>query len=365
LSALLKAEYQSLSLAELVHDFKYFAAFVYFANFLDSRRRIGSVVDLVVFSLALEVAITLGLWSLGYSRDSLADRLGLGVSHEYEFLRSEEQGIEVAENFRASGTFGAASHLAMYLQTVWPLALAMLLVTPRPWRKLGYFVLFAGATLAVFVTRSRSGLIGVAAGLAVLVPMARWRGRFPNRAVLLTGYAALALGVALSGPIYDYLTLRPDTFYQRFILLEQGRKLIAGDPLLGVGPNNSTAARVAYAARNPAVDSRSRAIAPNDDLYPIHNQWMVTASERGLIGLALGISFLLAVAWAAWRLSASTDWWISGLAMAAIASIVALGAHLMGDHFVGNAAHTMLWLWCAVIVAIGRIDREADAQLRV
>ena len=368
LSAALEAQYPMLSAAELVHEYKYFVAFVYLSNFLDTRRRVGSVVHLVIFSIALEVVVTLALWSGGYSRDSLADRLGLGVSHEYEFLRSEEQGIEVAENYRAAGTFGAASHLSIYLQTVWPLALALLLVATRPWRRLGLLALFAGAASAVYVTGSRSGLIALTAGITLIAGMAYWRGRLPNRTVLLSGYVVLVLAVGLSGPIYHYFTRRPDTFYQRFILLEQGRKLIVANPVLGVGPNNSTAARVEIAARNPAVDSRTRSIAPNDDLYPIHNQWVVSTAERGLVGMALGISFLLAVSRRAWRLTASTDPWIAGLAMAAIASIACLGVQLMGDHFVGNAAHTMLWLWCAMVVALDRIDgapREAGAQLRV
>ena len=368
LSAVLKAQYPMVSAAELVHETKYFVAFVYLSNFLATRQRVRTVVNLLIFSLALEVTVTLVLWRLGYTRDSLADRLGLGVSHEYGFLRSEEQGIEVAENFRASGTFGAASHLSEYLQTVWPLALAMFLVAAKPWRKLGLLALFAGAVLAVCVTTSRSGLIALVTGTTAIALMARWRGRLPNRTVLISGYVGLALAVGLSGPIYDYFTRRPETFRQRFILLEQGRKLIAANPVLGVGPNNSTAARVAYAARNPAVDSRSRAIAPNDDLYPIHNQWVVSAAERGLVGLALGVSFLLAVSWRAWRLTASADPWIAALAMAAIASFVALGAQLMGDHFVPNAAHMMLWLWCALVMALDRIDgapREAGSQLRV
>jgi O-Antigen ligase len=358
LSALVKAAHPSLAFAELVHDGKYLLGFLYFANVLRSRERVESIVRLLLLSLAMEVTVTLVLWSLGYSRDSLADRMGLGVSHEYEFLRSEEQEIEVAENFRASGTFGAASHLAMYLQLLWPLALAMVLASPRLARKAAYAALFAGALLAVYVTRSRSGLVGLAMGGSALVATARWRGFLPNRTVLAAGYAALALGAVLSGPIYTYLTLRPDTFWQRFILLEQGRQLIAADPILGVGPNNSTAARVALAKRHPAVDSESRAIAPNDDLYPVHNQWIVEAAERGLVGLGIGFAFLAAIAAKAWRLSAGADRWTAAVLLAGIASFVALGGHLVGDHFVGNASHTMLWLWCALVVALERLAAE-------
>ena len=365
LSALLKSQYPMLSTAQLVHEIKYLLLFVYLANFLVSRQRIDWFTGALIAVAVMEVAVTLVMWRAGYSRDSLVDRMGLGVSHEFEFLRSSEQDMETLENFRASGTFGAASHLAMYMQTLWPLLLALGITAVGLARRSLYLLLFAAAAAAIYVTQSRSGLAGLAVGFVGVLAVARLRGYLPNPALLVFAYAGSVLIATLSANIYEQVVSRPQTYFQRFVLLEQGMVLVAGNPILGVGPNNSTSARVELLHRDREREFDPDIWAPDDDLYPIHNQWMVEVAERGLVGAGLGLAFLTMIGLRAVRLAGHADRRIATLAIAAVGALLGLGTQQLGDHFAVNATHSMLWIWCAVIVALDRLVGGGNPAPRI
>jgi O-antigen ligase len=248
----------------------------------------------------------------------------------------------------------------MYLQLLFPFPLA-LAATARDlkWRIL-FSALYLFSALSLYVTQSRAGLIGLIAGTGACFLLLRFRRHVGRRAFLALAYTGLAFAALQVPIVYNHMASRPHTYWHRFNLFREAAKIIVANPVLGVGANNSTAARLRYAAPSPYESVSATGIAFDfDNLYPIHSQYLVVAAETGLVGFALGASFFLFMASEAMRLSKSENAFHSTLAIAVVSGYVALGCQLLADHFVGNAQHTTLALSTALIVAIGRLDSDA------
>lgn len=362
LSSLLKAQQPFLAVAQLVQEYKFLVVLLFFVSLFGVARLVGFVTGALLVTLAMEVFLTLSLFAMGHTRDSLAESLSLGIEHEYEFLRGQEKGLREGEGdpeLRASGTFGAASHLAMWLQLLLPLPLALAAVSDDLKRRLGYLLLFLLSAGSLYLTLSRAGLLGLVTGTSTCIWLLWLRGHLHRRGLLVLAYVALAF-IALQVPIlYGHLATRPYTFWHRFYLFREGFSVIAANPVLGVGANNSTAARLEFAKRTSYESLPSTAIVSYDNLYPIHNQYIVVAAETGLVGFALGGAFFLLVAARAFVLSRSPDAFHAALATAILSGYVGLGFQLQGDHFVGNAQHAVLAIEAALVLALSR--RTSDA----
>lgn len=349
------AEDTGLAVAQLVHEGKYFALLLFAVSALESRDRLRFVALVLLATVAMESVVSLSMYAAGYSRDTLAERLGAGVTHEYAFLRDQE--IDLASSsLRASGTFGAASHLSLYMQLVAFVPLALAIATQRPRQRLALFALFGMSAATIVASLSRAGFLGLAVGSVTCGAVLVLRGHVRPRtlaASLFLGFVAFAAQAPFT---YQHLTARPETFWHRFTLFREGGRLIAEHPLLGVGVNNSTVARIRSAEEHPMPPPTGSGVASFDNLYPIHNQFIVVTAETGLVGAALLGAFFLLVARRALGLSASSDRFVAGMAAAMLAGIAAFGAQLTGDHLAANAARSMLWLDVAIVLALERIE---------
>jgi hypothetical protein len=156
LSALLKAEYFAISVAQLVQEYKYFILYVFVVNAIESPKTIRKLMGLLCLVLFFEVAATLALHGLGYTRDSLLEAANLTSMREYAFLLDEEQ-----SDSRAAGTLGSASGLALYLQLLFAIPLTLSFTTKVWWTRIGYLGLFILSILSIYVSGSRSGSLGL------------------------------------------------------------------------------------------------------------------------------------------------------------------------------------------------------------
>ena len=361
LGSLVKAQHPALALPQLVNLFKFMIVFLLFASVLASPQRQRFITGVLLLTLAMEVVFALSLFAAGHTRDSLGEQLNLGVKHQYDFLRADELALRDSAavlDFKATGTFGASSHLAMFLQLLFPLPLAFAVTSERPRSRVICLILYFLAAATIYLTTSRSGFLGLGTGTIACILLLAARGHVRQRTLLPAVYVG-SIVILMQVPVfYKHFISRPETFAHRFTLFREGGQLIIANPVLGVGPNHSTAARVQGAARRRNEFFSTDALPIFDNLYPIHNQYIVVASETGLIGFAFGAAFFIAVSAQALRVTRSRCAFRSTWGIVAISSYVALGTQLVGDHFVGNAQHTLLALQSAMVVALARLETE-------
>lgn len=222
---------------------------------------------------------------------------------------------------RAHGTLGQPNSFAGYMNTAWPLALALALVVSadcwraRHTRHPGALAL-AGATAALWLTTatllaalvasfSRGAWVGAvcgAAALALALGRRHMRGIVAAVALGALGAAvALALG-ALPAAVGARLAsiwrnigffdasavvVTPENYavVERMAQIQAGWRMVLAHPITGVGPGSYTHAYGTFAVP-PWYMSRGHA----------HNYYLHMAAEAGTIGLLAYLGLVAAVA---------------------------------------------------------------------
>jgi putative inorganic carbon (hco3(-)) transporter len=209
--------------------------------------------------------------------------LAIGCYLSYHAVQDYRAGKFEVEGYRVGGAiggmFGNPNDMALYLVTVMPLAIGMLLVTRNPLAKLAYGACAALAVCGSVVTYSRGGFLGLACALTVL----GWKLGRRNRAVTTAG-VALAM-VAL-------LLLAPGNYTERLAsILDSGKDLVGSssmrqqlfwlslnvalkNPVFGVGMGNFH-----------TVSIREQVT---------HNAYTEVAAEMGLASAVVYVLFILA-----------------------------------------------------------------------
>ena len=354
-SSVIKAESWPLSVAQIAHEFKYFVIFVFAVNVLNTRKLIKIAMLALVLGLAVETTVTVTMQAFGTTRDRLLEAAHLKVAHEYEFIMEQESEFDQSDSsrqFRAAGTFGSASNLSLYLQLLFPLPLVLAFSARRAVERWLSVLLFALSVAALYVSASRSGMFGFAVGSATCMCLILRRGWISKERFTALVAGSLFLILLATPLLYRFMTARPETYKSRFALIEEGLQVIAANPILGVGLNNGTVGRL-----------RETGGQTDDALFPVHNHYIILASETGLVGFTLYMAFFAAIALEGLRRSRSEDHTVAGFSIAIVSGYAALATQFLGDHFTGNTQHTLLWAFAGFVLAFGRIAAgEPDAS---
>lgn len=177
---------------------------------------------------------------------------------------------------RAAGVYYSPTHLALYLERIWPVALTVAFWggLRKRWRRAAWAGV-ALLTAGLYVTYSRATwLLAVPAALAVVGVCYARRLRWWAIALLAAGVVAAATGVLvgrgtpLSGLLDEV----------RVPLWQSTLEIVADHPWLGVGLDGF---RFVY-PRYMRVEAWTEPL-----LYHPHNMWLDAAARMGLPGLAL------------------------------------------------------------------------------
>ncbi len=204
--------------------------------------------------------------------------VSLSAINDYRVGNFTVEGYRVASNIRNSSIFGDPNEMALYLVTMVPLAIVLLLAGRNPFKKLIYAVCTMVMAAGTIFTFSRGGFLGLLAASAVL----GWKlGRRHRLAVVLV--LVLAVGV--------FIVLAPGQFGSRMLTIVDISRDTSGSastrqavlyrsiyvalthPLLGVGMGNF-----------PIVSIRN---------LVSHNSYTQVAAEIGLPALALYLMFMV------------------------------------------------------------------------
>ncbi|MGE5593832.1 MAG: O-antigen ligase family protein [Betaproteobacteria bacterium] len=205
-------------------------------------------------------------------------------------------------------------------------AIGLMVRARRTPQRLASAACAALAFAALMATQSRGALLGLAAGLAVLIVALLYRrGRRvagPILAVAALALLLVALGLGYPPIRARYATiLNPAANQDRLEIWRTALAIIVDHPVVGVGVNNFREVYAAYPhARNPVQDQPFA-----------HNVFLEFGAATGVPGLVL-VGWVIAVgALNGFRALKSGGGGTQGAAPVALASFVALLVHLQFD----------------------------------
>jgi O-antigen ligase len=184
--------------------------------------------------------------------------------------------------------------------------------------------------VGLMLTFTRTAMVGVAAGVAVLFLMKDFRLLvvLPLAALVLVAIAP----TAVANRVYSIADLQDVTTRDRMAMLQAGVEMIAEHPLTGVGPDQVSTVYPAY--RVPW--------AVNETNPHLHNVPMQIAAERGLPALAVWIWFVALLAAGLVRLFRQGRH--RALTASALSAVVAMLAAGLFEYNFGDSEFLMLFL---------------------
>jgi len=261
--------------------------------------------------------------------------------------------------YRLNITLNGSTPLANYLSMLITPAAALLLILPRrDANRRALLVWLALAAPVLLLAFSRTGLVGAAASLLLLLAGwlavaprgAAWRQKWTglNRreqaaALLLVLVALLLIG----GWAYRAVAGRPDSLDFRFTLWATALRIFKANWLTGVGPGNF----------GRALLRLNEAALPRQQIGSAHNIYLNTAAELGLAGLAAGacLYWQAARSWAAhWRQLAEPAAKIRLIGLGA--TLVGLAVQLLADCYAATPNILIMMALLAAVVAPLKID---------
>lgn len=254
---------------------------------------------------------------------------------------------------RIGGTIGspntASSYLTVLLSTAGGLLFANL---GRPYKILASAVITLGG-VALILTFSRGGWMGIATSLILFAFFLSRRRGFSLRrsiAILVTlALLYLAFHNVISARLFGD---DKGSAESRVPLMHLAFRMFADNPVLGVGANNFSVAMAPY------LTSEFR----HGFLYAVHDKYLLVLCETGIGGLAAFLAFLFAAlrrGWQCWNFRGS---FLSPLALGFLVGIAGHMVHMNVDIFRGRPMQQMVWLVAALLVAMHRMHAKASVS---
>ena len=262
----------------------------------------------------------------------------------------------VAENAgHPAATLGNSNFAGGTLAVTLPFVASLAVVAGDRRRRLAWLSVATAQALAIWLTRSRGGLIGAVVGLAVLAIVHRRRLPVSKRHAVAGGVAVAglaALAIAIFGTSFSHARwaeiFDSQTLVRRWGYWHGAASVVRSRPLLGTGPDTFYAA---YGRHRPPADGAAHGLVSPPDKP--HNVYLEYAADTGALGLAAYLALLgLAIAYAVRTLRR-----LAGLPRVLLgAFLAALAAYLAQAAFSIDAYPLPLLAWAS----LGAIAAFAD-----
>jgi putative inorganic carbon (HCO3(-)) transporter len=318
-----------------------YLVFFYVANFVRSRQD----VLFVVFFL-LVGCLTESLLMIALRFASLPSGLW-GPVH----IRVDTQ--VNGDLTRVGGTVGSPNEAGAYLSLMLSLAISVLFTDAgRRYKWLAAAVLAFGSAALIF-TFSRGAWISLVTAI-VLFCLSLWRR---NGSSLKAPIAVLGILFLAYLPFHGAVEARlladdNGSAESRIPLMNLAFRIIADNPIFGVGSNNFSAAMDGY------LTSEFR----RGFLYTVHNKYLLVWAEIGFAGLLAYLAFLfgaLRKGWACWK---QNDRLLSTIALGLTAAMIGNMVHQSVDIFHDRSVTQLLWLIAGLLFAMHGILRTQSAS---
>jgi Tol biopolymer transport system component/O-antigen ligase len=349
LPSLLVASSPALSVAEIVRMVFEWLVFVYVAARVRRRSDVWLILSALATIVVIEFVVVVGQW-LTHSPLGLSF-LGTPVELNQRITDSQSLG-------RPFGTITHPVFMAAFLGPLALLGLCLAVNLRRPKQKAGALLLAGLATAPMAISHTRSAALGLAIAVVVVVAASLVSRRLQLRVfcgwvfVVLVGCAAFA---------NQLLALYQENFHTKHFSLEVdargqlyslGWRMFDAHPLFGTGLNNFQQVMEDYNPRGLIFDGN-----------PVHNLFLLQASETGVVGFIALLVAGLPVLFVAIRTARSKDRLYSAVGTAVAAMFVFFVVEelfvfsLRQDH-----PRTLFWLLSGLVVACSRLITQPEAQ---
>jgi putative inorganic carbon (HCO3(-)) transporter len=335
---------QTLSLFEVYLLLEACLIYFYVANNVRTRQDVMLVVSLLLGGCLFEsVVITVMKFTVT-------------ASTTWDFpIHIIAEGLD-SGRVRIGGTIGVPNVAGAYLSVMLAFAAGILFADlGKTYKWLASAVLGLGGVALIF-TFSRGAWIALVLAMVVLC-FVQWRQRGIS---LKRPIAILAVVTLLYLPLHGVISERlfgndQGSAESRIPLNKLAFRMIADNPVLGVGANNFTSAMDQYAT------SEFR----HEWLWAVHNKYLLILAETGIGGLLAYVAFLLSIlrkGWQCWKLGDSV---LSPLALGLVAAIAGHMAHQGVDLFRDRPLQQLLLLVAGLLAAMYKIcvDDQRRAPL--
>jgi O-antigen ligase len=272
-----------LATLELVQMAKVLLLFFIVANQIRGRDDLRLVLWALIATVAFESVLAIIQAASG-------KRLDLG------FLGEAQNDKEAGKMYRVGGTLGHPNRLAMYLELLLPLTLGLFWTGKKKWHRFFAITVFGLGLIAMLLTGSRGGWIGLLFALVVFIYFVIKTKKLALRAILGPGLFALLILLGIAFAFSDVILHRFQgedygSAESRIPMIQIALNLIAANPIGGVGINN-------YQVVMHKYNNSIRALQYISIDRPVHNMYLLITGETGLIGFitfAILIFFLFKV----------------------------------------------------------------------
>jgi O-antigen ligase len=321
-----------------------FLVYFYLANHLHTKQEFQFFVLVLVGVLFAESILMITQWFTGWNF-SFA-----GISATMS-----------AGDRRTAGTLGSANTAGGIIVAQLALVCALLGRFTGRRQKIFFGICFMAGCMAVITTASRAAWSSFMAAMAGFM-LIGWRRGW----ISLKSLATLLLIAALLGMIfYPAINARlteddHGSAASRLLMYRLSWKVITASVfnfVFGVGANNYALVAPAY---NTVVGG-SMGYAIQD--IAVHNVYLLTWSETGIIGLLCFVWFLAASLWSAWKRIQSRDRFISWMALGLWCALVATSAQMLADPFIARPKIIFTWLLVGLIAGLNYVDLDQNDAL--
>jgi O-antigen ligase len=253
-----------------------------------------------------------------------------------------------------AGSLGSPNDLGSYVSWLMPLAASVLLTKlHRSYKLLALIAVLLGV-ITVFLTLARGAWTAVAIATLILGILAGRRGWIPSFAVFAVVIVFLQI-VLLRGPIFDRVF--GDDAGSAESRGPQNRlalSVIEDHPIVGVGPNNFAAVMHEY----------KTAEFGGIFIFVVHNRYLLTWAETGIIGLLAFVGVLLSVIRRAWQVWMTRDRLMSPIALGIMGAVSGWITHMFVESFNTRAMDQLLWVYLGLVTALLQISVSEDIEIQ-
>jgi len=320
-----------LSFFELFFLLQMYLVFLYITHFVRTDEDAQFVIAAVLAGCLIESVLMV---ALGFANASsgLWGPLHIRVSHELN-----------GEFTRIGGTIGSPNEAGAYLSALLALAVSLLFAEiGRKYKWLAAAVLaFGGA--ALILTFSRGAWVSLFLAITLFAISLGRRKGISIKALI----PVVAISLLLYAPFHESIKARlfsddNGAAESRVPLMKLAFRMIADNPILGVGSNNFSAAMGDY------VTSEFR----RGFLYTVHNKYLLVWAEIGPLGLLAYLAFFtgaLRKGWACWK---GNDPLLSVIALGLTFAIVGNMLHQTVEILQDRAMTQLLWVFAGLLTAM-------------